>query len=92
MNIEIIRHSGDLGREVWGFNLSVGYSQSCIYFDSYSFQTKETTRHRKWVKQTHWGRLDQRSSNIERPILPSDIEAEVRNGYQDFIMTLPVKV
>jgi len=92
VNIEIIDYHGDLKREVWRFGLSVGYASSCIYFDGYSFQEKESTRHRNWIEQTHWGRLDRRSNNIDRPVLPDNIEVEMRKRYQEYILTLPIKV
>ena len=89
MRIEIIRPDGDLKREVWTFNLIVGDS-SCIYFDSYSFQTRATTRHRTWVSQTHWQRLDKRSNNIDDPPVSTEVETEMYTRYQEFIMTLPI--
>lgn len=91
MRIEIIRPNGDLKREVWVFSLSISYSSPCIYFDAYSFQTKESKRHRNWVRQTHWVRLERRSNNIDCPSLPQDVEVEVRSRYQDYIMTLPIQ-
>lgn len=90
MRIEIFRHSGDLKREAWVFSLNTGYHSPCIYFDDYSFQTKESTRHRKWTQQTHWMRLDRRSNNIDNPPLPTDVEAEMRSRYQEYILTLPI--
>ena len=91
MNIEIIRANGDLKREVWDFSLDVSYGSPCIYFDDYSFQTKESTRHRKWLKQTHWTRLMRRDNNIDNPPLPSDVKAEMLSRYQESILTLPIR-
>lgn len=90
MNIEIIKPDGDLMREVWYFSLSIGYSQSCIYFNSYSFQTRGSTRHRNWQKQTHWERLDKRRNNIDSPPLPSEVERGVIEKYQAYILTLAI--
>lgn len=88
--IEVIRPDGDLRREVWRFSLSVSYASPCIYFDGYSFQTKETTRHKNWIKQTHWERLDKRNNNIGEPSIPQDVETEMRTRYQQTILTLPI--
>lgn len=90
MFIEIIRPDGDLKREVWVFYLSIDY-KATIYLDSFSFQAKKSSRHRKWLKQTHWQRLDKRSNNICRLPIPSDVEAEMRSMFQDFIKTLPIE-
>lgn len=89
MRIEIIRPDGDLKREVWTFSLNISYSSPCIYFDAYSFQDKETKRH-KWVRQSHWERLDHRSNNIDNPPIPTDVEAEMRSRYQEAILTIPI--
>lgn len=89
--IEIIRHHGDLKREVWGFDLNIEVSSSCIYFDYYSFQIKESTRHRKWGAQTHWERLMSRNNNIDRPTIPPDVEAEMRSHYQEYIKSIPIR-
>ena len=91
MRTEIIRPNGDLKREVWEFSLSVSYSSPYIYFDSYSFQTKESPRHKKWTRQTHWERLHRRDNNIDNPPLPTDVEAEMRQRFQEYIMTLPIQ-
>ena len=92
MEIEIIRPNGDLKREVWHFSLSITIFSSCIYFDGYSIQTKESTRHKKWLPQTHWRRLDRRSNNIDNPPLPPNVEAEMRGLYQEYTMTLPIRL
>jgi len=89
MNLEIIRPNGDLKREVWNFNLNVGWTGSpCIYFSYYSFQARDTTQH-KWVKHTHWDRL-RRDNNIDSPPLPSDVEAEARAYFQKQVGELPI--
>jgi hypothetical protein len=88
--VEVTRMNGDLKREVWNFTLSIDYGRSRIWFDSYSFQTKETSRKRRWIKQTHWDRLDRRNNNIETPSIPSDVEAEMRAQFQQYILTLPI--
>lgn len=90
--MEIIQFDGDLTREVWTFSLNVSYALPCIYFDNYSFQTKETVRHKKWIRQSHWSRLDHRSNNIDRPLVPTDVEAQMRKRFQEYILTLPIKM
>ncbi len=91
MRVEIISPHGDLKREVWTFSLDVGYNSACIYFDGYSFQIKDSTRHKKWISQTHWERLFRRNNNIECPPLPADAENEMRTIYQAFIMIIPIR-
>ncbi len=88
---EIIKPDGDLRREMWRFTLNVGWTSSCIYFDHYSFQTRESTRHRKWVMQTHWTRFDHRNNNIADPPLPPDIENEMRAHYRASIWELAIQ-
>ena len=87
MRMEIIRPSGDLKREVWDFSLISDWTERAnIYFEAYSFQTKETTRQRTWRKQTHWTRHNRRENNITNPPLPPDVEAEMRSRYQEYIL------
>lgn len=90
MKIEIVLPDGDLKREVWDFSLSVGYSSPCIFFDAYCFQTKLSTRHRNWISQTHWQRLEHRNNNIENPPLPKEVEEEMRSRYQECIKEIPI--
>lgn len=89
MRTEIVRMSGDLRREVWGFTLFVNTSAT-IYFESYSFETRESTRHRKWVSQTHWVRLDRRSNNIDMPQIPADVEQEAKRIFVNDIQGVPI--
>jgi hypothetical protein len=91
MRIEIIRPDGDLKREIWAFTLSVDYSRPCIYFDHYSFQTRESTRKRIWHKETYWDRLNTRESNIPYAVIPHEVDAEMRIRYRDYIATLPIR-
>ena len=91
MNTEIIRPDGDLKREVWRFNITIDYSgRDSITLQYYSFQTKETTRHRKWVAQTYWNRYDRRQNNIDIPPIPLDVDKEIHEIYQAFVGTLPI--
>ena len=89
MRTEIIRPDGDLKREVWTFDLQLIY-HLCIYFDRYSFQTRETRRH-KWKVQTHWDRLNRRDNTIASPPLPPDVEAEVRPYFAEQVRALPIE-
>ena len=90
MRVEIIKPDGDLKREEWIFSLSVSHSSPCIYFDHFSFQTKESLRHKNWIKQTHWDRLDRRYNNIEAPEIPDEIKKDMFERYRAFILTLPI--
>lgn len=91
MRIEIVSPDGDLKREVWTFTLSTSWASSCIYFDSYSFQTRESSRHKKWIKQTHWTRFDRRDNNIENPLIPPDVETQMREGFSNKVKELPIE-
>uniref|UniRef100_A0A6M3K6S6 Uncharacterized protein n=1 Tax=viral metagenome TaxID=1070528 RepID=A0A6M3K6S6_9ZZZZ len=88
--IEVIRPSGDLRREVWEFDITIDYSRSYIYLRRYSFQTKETKRH-KWKAETHWERFDRRNNNIAVPPIPLDVDKEIHARYQEYINTLPIE-
>ena len=90
-SLEIIRPDGDLKREVWRFNLFLPYGgNKCICFNSYAFQTRETTRHRKWISQTKWNRTMRRENTIPQPPLPDDVEAEVRKTFANRVSSLPI--
>ncbi len=90
MKIEIVDYRGDLKREVWIFTLLVGYGRQCIYIDSYSFQTKLSTRHKSWKRQTQWDRLEHRTNNLDSPFLPDEIVASMREKMQEYVATLPI--
>ena len=90
MRIEIIRPDGDLMREAWSFNLDVGYSAPCVYFNSYVSETRRTTRCKIWRRQARWYRGDNRESMLVNPPLPPDVEAEMRARYQELILSLPI--
>ena len=91
MNLVIVRPNGDLKREEWSFSLNIEWTgRACIYLQDYSFQTRLTTRHKKWVKQTFWNRIMKRENNIDTPPIPSDVEEEMRTHYQKLIMELPI--
>jgi hypothetical protein len=91
MNIQIIRPDGDLKREVWNFSLYISWgSDKKIYFDHYSFQTKESTRHRVWKPQTNWGRLTRQNNTIDEPPLPADVEKEMREKFSEMVKALPI--
>jgi len=90
MNIEIVRPNGDLKREVWSFGIGLDFHPPCIILARYSFQTKETKRH-KWRAETHWERYDRRNNNIPFPPIPLDVDKEIHARYQEYIATLPVQ-
>ena len=90
MRAEIILPNGDLKREVWEFELVLDFSgRNTIYLSRYSFQTKETTRH-KWKVQTNWDRLFRRSSNIETPTIPIAVEEQVRHEFIEIVRKIPI--
>ncbi len=89
--LEIIRMNGDLNRERWFFSLVVDYSgRSCIYLDAYSFETKESTRHRKWITQNMWNRLFPRNNTISEPPVSTEVEEEARRTFADRVKVLPI--
>lgn len=90
MNIEIIRPNGDLKREVWCFSLQVYFSSDCIYFERFAFQTRENKRHKKWITQLNWERLNSKNSNMDNPPVSTDVEAELRKRCQEYVATLPI--
>ena len=91
MRVEIIRPDGDLKREVWVFSLHIGYVSPRITFDSFSFQTRESTRHRTWIWQNHWERLNPGNSTIKSPPdIPPDVESEMHTRFQIAIKTIPI--
>ncbi len=90
MRIVITRPDGDLKREIWTFSLRVEYSTPCICFEEFSFQTRLSTRHKKWTNQTHWQRIDPKKNTISCPNIPADVEAELRIRYQAMIAELPI--
>ena len=91
MQVEIIESYGDLKREVWNFTLIAGVGGfPYIYLDSYFFQTKESTRHKKWIVQTHWTRIMSRHNNIDKPPLPEAIEEIMRQRFAGQVKELPL--
>ena len=91
MRIEIVRPTSQLERDIWKFSLSVDYGLSCIFLDRFSHETKRSTRCKKWTPVFHWEWADRRNNNVPRPVIPADVEAEVRKLLKDFIMTLPIR-
>ena len=89
MKIEVIISSGDLKREVWEFAFDAGVVGAAIRLTAYSFQTKDTPRH-KWRKETHWGRYFSGNNNIEKPRIPGGVITEMRLNLHADIKNLPV--
>lgn len=85
MRTEVIQNIGDLRRERWVFDLSIGISRDTLYLDHYAFETKESNRHRKWQTQTHWDRLMRRENNVDKPPLPQDI---IKRAKEDLIFKI----
>ncbi len=91
MNIAILRTHGELKRELWEFGIGLDFHPPCIYLARYTFQIRESTRHRKWIMETHWERFDKRNNNIPIPPIPLDVDKEVHAKYQEYINTLPIQ-
>jgi len=91
MRIEIIRPDGDLKREVWTFDVIIGWVQDGrIYLDSYHFEKRDTPRKRKWVVESHWERIEARRNLFAKPTVPADIELAVRNELAKGISSIPI--
>lgn len=90
MKVAIISNSTTLEREMWTFSLEINIGNPHIYFDSFVFQTRPSTRH-KWINQSYWDRLDKRNSNIDCPNIPSEIENKMRIEFQALILDIPIK-
>jgi len=71
MKTDIIQPDGDLKREVWSFELFNFKPEIRLMY--YSFQTRPSTRHKKWITQSHWDRLDQRYNSFAEP--PISVQA-----------------
>ncbi len=83
---EVILKISDLQRERWVFDLEVAYSVH-LYFDSFVYETRETTR-QKWVIKGCWYRLNQRQCTTTCPIIPLNVQAEVKKRFADHIAAL----
>ena len=91
MRIEIIVPDGDLQRKVWAFEaISDWVTEPRIYLDSYKFETKDTPRKRKWEVESWWERLGYQNNHIEKPAVPSDVEASVRSELVKIIYSIPI--
>jgi len=90
MRTEVIEFIGYSKREVWTFDLNVSY-KPVLYLENYSFQTKESPRHRLWIRQTHWDRLMKRDNNIPSPPLPKDITQRAINYFVEQIKSVEVE-
>ena len=90
MIAQIKDYEGDLKREVWTFSVSVSVGDPIIYFDSFSFETRPTLRHKNWQVQSHWQRLDTRRNNIDCPAIPSYIEQQMRDSFIALIKITPI--
>ena len=89
MHIEVIKPKGDLERERWRFYLSIDY-RTTLSFDTFIFETKESTRHRKWERQSYYDRTMRRESTIDRPEIPQDVLDTVKSEITQVINGLEV--
>lgn len=63
----IIEPDGDLKREVWEYSLDIDGGYFVIRLDHYAFQTRLSTRHRKWKSENEWDRLINRDNTMKDP-------------------------
>ena len=91
MQIEIVRPDGDLKCEVWDFWLYIAFEDGNIYLDNYQFQTRESSRRKKWTTQTRWSRLEPRVSTVAKPTVPPDVADEVKTRLAAWVSTLRIK-
>lgn len=84
MQIEVIRHLGDLTRERWGFYFAVDH-RVVLHLDSFIVEAKESTKHRKWRRQVCYDRLMKRESTIDCPDIPPDVIREAKSVVNQMI-------
>ena len=78
MRIEVYRYNSDLKRERWDFYLSIDHEVR-LFFDGFTFETKASTRHRKWKCQAKYNRLMKQESTLSCPRIPQDVISEVKS-------------
>lgn len=83
MNVEVVRYTGGLRdglqRERWTFYLDFSYGGNRLVFISFEIETRESMRARKWKRQHIWSGRASRDNTIDRPEVPADIIAEVKD-------------
>lgn len=89
MRATIIELNGNLEREVWEFDLSTQY-EPILKLTHYSFQTKETSRH-KWKTQNWWDNFDNRQSLMKSAPYSTAAVFSAKEYFIEQIKNLEVK-
>ena len=86
MYIRITFNAGDLKREEWSFYVTIESGINLVIsLNSYTYQTRETKRHRVWRNEKIWERLDHRYNTIEKPAVPAQVDTDVRNQLKKMV-------
>jgi hypothetical protein len=80
MRTDVIQFDGDLKREVWTFDLETSHKIE-LRLMYYSFGTRLSTRHKKWIDQNHWDRLMQRDNTMTTPPYSSEVVAKAKQYF-----------
>ncbi len=89
MRVTITR-GDDLAREVWVFVLSSDRSASVFRLSDYRREERKTKRH-AWRASVEWCSW-RRSSRDANPLVPPDVEAEMREAMAVALAALPLVV
>jgi hypothetical protein len=89
MRYTVVQPDGDLKREVWDFDLGVDY-QIKLRLDYFAFQTRPSTRHRKWQVENCWNRLTHRDNTIKSPPYSSEAVEEAKQYFIEQIKSAGV--
>jgi hypothetical protein len=89
MRATIIQPNGNLEREVWEFDLETGFEPH-LRLMSFAFQTRPSTRHKKWINQNRWDRLDRRNNTITSPPYSAQVVNNAKEYFINYIRTTEV--
>ena len=90
MRVEIIEPRGELGRHRWVFYLYVNPADAMLWLDYWAFETRPTSRHRKWTRQNFWDRMDKRANTMDTISVPSYVVEDLKAQLAAKIKELPI--
>ena len=76
-----------LRRECWMFGTHDDHTSIVLLLQSYTVQTRPSTRHSKWIVEARWPKSrEYRCANLPKPeFIPDDVLAEARQRVIDSI-------